>query len=208
MYYGLPQRGQRRMDFMAWSLVGVGVFSGVYHATLLQYAQCGDDLSMLVFTGAMVQAVYAAGAPKKTARLMTTALTASIAFVSAAYLVTLNTALHRTMFTLLLVVVGPRVHRLIWDQRRRTRDASRRMSMRVLRAFAIALTGFALWNVEMVYCHELRGLKERLGLPWSWLFELHGWWHILTAFGAGQLLKVIRQLRDEREADAEVTKTD
>lgn len=27
-------------------------------------------------------------------------------------------------------------------------------------------------------------MKHYVGLPWGFLFELHGWWHIFTGIGA------------------------
>ena len=43
--------------------------------------------------------------------------------------------------------------------------------------------GFFLWNVDNIACHQLIAARHRMGMPLSHLLELHGWWHIGTAFG-------------------------
>jgi dihydroceramidase len=45
-------------------------------------------------------------------------------------------------------------------------------------------SGFALWNVDNVYCGSITNVKRSIGLPWAFVIELHGWWHILTGIGA------------------------
>lgn len=44
---------------------------------------------------------------------------------------------------------------------------------------------------------ELRRVKGRIGLPWAWLFELHGWWHVLTAISANQFMEIVTELQEE-----------
>jgi dihydroceramidase len=53
---------------------------------------------------------------------------------------------------------------------------------------------FLVWNIDLEMCQELRKVREALGLPWAWLLELHGWWHILTAAGAAVYMELIRDL--------------
>lgn len=45
------------------------------------------------------------------------------------------------------------------------------------------LTGFALWNIDQIFCSDITATKRWMGMPWSFIFELHGWWHILTGVG-------------------------
>lgn len=54
-----------------------------------------------------------------------------------------------------------------------------------------------MWNIDFEYCAELRMLREQVGLPWAWLLELHGWWHILTAVSANQFMEIVRELKVE-----------
>jgi dihydroceramidase len=48
----------------------------------------------------------------------------------------------------------------------------------------IFLGGFALWNLDNIYCSRLKKWRHELGLPWGVLLEGHGWWHLMTGVGA------------------------
>lgn len=38
--------------------------------------------------------------------------------------------------------------------------------------------------MDNAICTSLTSAKRSIGLPWAFIFELHGWWHILTGIGA------------------------
>ena len=44
--------------------------------------------------------------------------------------------------------------------------------------------GYFLWNIDFHLCSYVTAFKRSIGLPWGFLLELHGWWHILTGIGA------------------------
>jgi dihydroceramidase len=44
--------------------------------------------------------------------------------------------------------------------------------------------GYFLWNIDYHFCSHVTAFKRSIGLPWGLVFELHGWWHILTGIGA------------------------
>lgn len=46
------------------------------------------------------------------------------------------------------------------------------------------LFGYFLWNIDYHLCSYVTQFKHAIGLPWAFVFELHGWWHILTGIGA------------------------
>ncbi|KAL9092292.1 MAG: hypothetical protein Q9165_004466 [Trypethelium subeluteriae] len=48
----------------------------------------------------------------------------------------------------------------------------------------VFLGGFAIWNLDNVYCSSLRKWRRQIGLPWGILLEGHGWWHLMTGVGA------------------------
>ncbi|KAL2160754.1 hypothetical protein VTH06DRAFT_951 [Thermothelomyces fergusii] len=56
-------------------------------------------------------------------------------------------------------------------------------------------------TVDLERCADLRALGQPLALPWAWLFEFHGWWHVLTAVGASQAIQVAREVREELERE-------
>ncbi|KAK7754989.1 hypothetical protein SLS62_003073 [Diatrype stigma] len=72
------------------------------------------------------------------------------------------------------------------------REAEQRQRKRLLRQFrkvvALLIAAYAICNVDLEMCLQLRALRSRVGLPWAQLLELHGWWHVLTALGASEHL--------------------
>ena len=41
---------------------------------------------------------------------------------------------------------------------------------------SIFLGGFALWALDRVYCSTLIGWRRKIGMPWGFILEAHGWW--------------------------------
>jgi len=49
---------------------------------------------------------------------------------------------------------------------------------------SVFLGGFAVWNLDNMYCNTLRRWRRNVGLPWGVVLEGHGWWHLMTGMGA------------------------
>ncbi|KAJ2035004.1 alkaline ceramidase ydc1 [Coemansia sp. RSA 922] len=47
-------------------------------------------------------------------------------------------------------------------------------------AFGVA---FALWNIDNIYCNNLRAIRNALPMFLAPFFQLHAYWHIGTAIG-------------------------
>ncbi|CAI2172355.1 16961_t:CDS:2 [Funneliformis geosporum] len=58
-----------------------------------------------------------------------------------------------------------------------------RMKKLLFTAWTMFGLGFFFWNIDNIACHQLRQSRYKIGMPLSHLLELHGWWHIGTAFG-------------------------
>ena len=43
--------------------------------------------------------------------------------------------------------------------------------------------GFAVWNVDNIFCGPITYGKYSVGWPAAFLLEGHSWWHILTGVG-------------------------
>ncbi|KAF2401182.1 dihydroceramidase [Trichodelitschia bisporula] len=81
------------------------------------------------------------------------------------------------------------------DTKPRTRNEQRRIddrdakilrTMWIMIAYGLSafLGGFAVWNLDNVFCPTLRTWRRKVGLPWGILLEGHGWWHLMTGIGA------------------------
>jgi hypothetical protein len=58
--------------------------------------------------------------------------------------------------------------------------------------------GYFLWQIDGIYCEELTASKRAIGMPWSFLLEMHGWWHVFTAIGAYVFMIMVDSLTRER----------
>ena len=54
--------------------------------------------------------------------------------------------------------------------------------------------GYFLWQIDGIFCSELTALKRSIGMPWGFLLEMHGWWHLLTALGAYVFMVLVDSL--------------
>jgi dihydroceramidase len=45
----------------------------------------------------------------------------------------------------------------------------------VAMGLSIFLGGFAIWNLDNIYCSSIRRWRHQIGLPWGILLEGHGW---------------------------------
>lgn len=48
----------------------------------------------------------------------------------------------------------------------------------------IFLSGAAFWHWDNKHCSKLIQWRRKIGLPWGFVLEGHGWWHLLTGTGA------------------------
>jgi len=179
---------------MSASLAVVGVCSFVFHATLRQTMQFGDDLSMLFLAGSLIQRLYCAGQTASTRRIITATVYAAVCLMSAYYVQSGNIVVHTSMFAVLLTFVWPRTIFLIRHRHAQTRQEKARLFRQFRKALAYLGLGFLVWNIDLEACSLLRGLRGAVGVPWAWLFELHGWWHFFTALGAAVYMDLVRDL--------------
>ncbi|KAH8891657.1 alkaline phytoceramidase [Thozetella sp. PMI_491] len=198
VYYALrpPRRGQRpqRVDSMSIALFSIGVTSAGFHATLRQGPQFMDDLSMLVLAAFLLQYVYTHGQSPSAAGLVSAVIFVGTSIMSVVYVQSGNILLHFYTFAFMLTLIWPRTIYLIYSGSRPKQDTTRLMR-RFGKAVLVLVVAFVIWNIDLEKCLQLRALRNRLGLPWAFLLELHGWWHILTALGAAEYAQLLREIR-------------
>ncbi|KAM5354415.1 hypothetical protein ACJ41O_001064 [Fusarium nematophilum] len=203
--YGSGSRGlfAPNWDFMSVSLLILGIGSFLFHASLRQTLEFVDELSMMLLAWSMLQAALTIRPPRKTPpHLISPVLAVFFTSFSVFYIYSAKIIYQVIAFWIGLILIGLRIHYLFhWLEPGFTKAQSRDWSIRAVKASAICLFGYLIWNIDLEFCAELRNLRERVGLPWAWIFEFHGWWHILTAIGASQFMDVVREVREEVNRD-------
>jgi len=146
---------------------------------------------MLFLAGALLQALYCTGKPPARIRLITITIFSTVSIMSAFYIQSRSLLVHLSMFVGMLQLIWPRTIYIITCREPHER---RKYFVRFWRAVGYLALAFAVWNIDLEMCQELRNLRYMVGVPLAWLLELHGWWHILTAVGAARYMELIRDL--------------
>jgi dihydroceramidase len=69
-------------------------------------------------------------------------------------------------------------------ENKRDMEILKNMWLLVAFGLSIFLGGFAIWGMDIKYCSTLRSWRREIGMPWGFLLEGHGWWHLMTGIGA------------------------
>ncbi|EQK99827.1 arylsulfatase [Ophiocordyceps sinensis CO18] len=98
--------------------------------------------------------------------------------------------LHASTFALAVYLIVSRVLRLISQH---VPDALARKRLRRITFFGFSnfIFGYLVWLMDGWACRILTKTRHSVGLPWAFLLELHGWWHIFTAIGGYTAVAVV-----------------
>ncbi|KAJ5584607.1 alkaline ceramidase family protein [Penicillium hispanicum] len=197
--YGIYQLRQKptASPFRAvpyWGLMAVGICSTAFHASLKFHTQMMDDLSMLFATTPVLHRVLTATASRRDSVVMAVVLGSSLTALIVYHLKTDELILHQLSFAGMVLTIAFRTTQLI---KTRTEEGSvaRSQIWGMVRFGAFIFnTGFYIWILDGWACGLLRRWRGVVGLPWAWLLELHGYWHIFTAIGAYIFIAVVDHL--------------
>ncbi|KAF6803769.1 alkaline phytoceramidase [Colletotrichum sojae] len=169
----------------------IGIASIFYHTTLKYWMQLFDELSMIYTTCILFYAVFSHGMSLLGQSLLGSFITGLAVFITVYYHYLGDPVFHQVMFGILTATVVLR-SLYVMDKTLRPSSASQSKHGRpdaqllktlwTLIGFGLAAiaVGFLAWNIDNIFCSQLRRWRRELGLPWGVLLEGHGWWHLLT----------------------------
>lgn len=180
------------------ALFFVGAFSLIFHLTLKYETQVCDDLSMFWVCAALIHELYTLEMSKPAKVAFASTLTAVLGVISAYHYVLHQLWLHNLTFIVEVTAIWPRVLYLI---RTRFKGEQKRYWTGEFRTGGLCfMLGFVVWALDSAYCGALRETRKSLGIPFGFFLELHGWWHILTALGAGYCIRVTKVLTHQQKS--------
>jgi dihydroceramidase len=196
--------------FIGYVLVGTGSF--LFHATLKYPWQLVDELSMIYTTCLMCFATFSYGKSPRYSTSLAIGLVSLALFVTLYYHHIQDPAFHQNVYALLTatvlframymmeVAIRPRFkseeRKALNPRPDRTEDAVRRredqrdeeillmMWKMIASGLSIFLGGFLLWHLDNEHCTKLQKWRHEIGMPWGFVLEGHGWWHLMTGTGA------------------------
>lgn len=118
-------------------------------------------------------------------------------FVTVGYLALPDPLLHQLAYASIQLATTTKVLLLLYGRGSTSplnaTPASRRNRSMIRKSYmfgaTVFLTGFAIWNIDNIFCDQLRVIRAKVGYPFAVLVEGHGWWHILTGYGAYHLVQ-------------------
>lgn len=149
---------------------------------------------MLLLGACLIQTLYSHGQTRATANLVTAITAVGTLAASGLYIRSGNILHHFMAFSTMVTLMWPRTSYLIWYRSRPQQDR-RRLLWRCGKAVVLLAVGYLVWNVDLRMCHALRELRARIGLPWAWLLELHGWWYVSHGFLCRTTTKLTMKLQ-------------
>ncbi|GAC96012.1 alkaline phytoceramidase [Pseudozyma hubeiensis SY62] len=204
--YGFHVSRRERLP-LRWSICHLGVAlvgfgSALFHGTLLYWTQLLDELPMIYTSAWLTYCVCetSKGYGKPRFRLLLPlTLTLLVVWITVVYVWNGNPVFHQVAYASIQIVSTVRVIYLLRNSSQHNSTAAgkqRKKEIQKLYLFGaiVFLTGFAIWNVDNIFCYQLRQARKKVGYPAAVLLEGHGWWHVLTGWGAYCLITAGSQL--------------
>ncbi|KAH7080560.1 ceramidase [Paraphoma chrysanthemicola] len=196
--------------FIGYLLVGSGSF--LFHATLKYPMQLVDELSMIYTTCLMNYATFSYAQSRVYRIVLATGLISLAVFITLYYHYLQDPAFHQNAYAILTAIVlframyvmevnirpkfkskereaaNPRLQGGASAGKERE-DEKDRETLRIMWqmigfGLSIFLGGFAVWHLDNEYCSKLITWRREIGMPWGFVLEGHGWWHLMTGTGA------------------------
>jgi len=184
----------RNLPYLGIASVGIG--SMVFHSTNRFFTQWADDLSMLVATATVLHRVFTFDTSATYTAVFGVLLSTALSAFAVWHCWADETHFHSILFGIMIIIVGHKTNLVI---KTRITDPYVRSEVTRLARWGLGIfaTGYGLWNIDEHFCPLLTSYKRTIGMPWSFLLELHGWWHLFTGIGAYIFIALVEYLTSE-----------
>ncbi|WVQ96828.1 hypothetical protein IAU59_003935 [Kwoniella sp. CBS 9459] len=180
LHNGLPTRYS--ICYLGLSLIGIGSFG--FHMSLRWEWQLMDELPMIyvVSYAAFLVLETSPGLDFKYGIVGPLVMIVWDIFVTVSYIYLPNPVYHQVAFALILLTTTTRTVYLSLALPK-THPARSKIGSTMAWGIATFALGFAIWNVDNVFCETLRTIRDFLG-PLGVFVEGHAYWHLMTGYGS------------------------
>ncbi|KAG9027333.1 hypothetical protein FRB95_007847 [Tulasnella sp. JGI-2019a] len=188
---GIPLRARLRAALAHSFLTTIGVGSFIFHSTLLWHAQVILDELPMLWSASMALYLTTVGGAEKGSTRLKALMMAIPAGLSLLYLSYPNPVLHQVAYASMQGVTILHVTQLFKGLPKATAEQARvrnECKGHFYKAMAMCLLGFAIWNVDNIFCDQLTALRASHGEIVGGLTQGHAWWHLLMGLGASRAI--------------------
>lgn len=182
IYKAWRNKLDHRFIYLAFGFLLVGVGSWWFHMTLRYEYQLLDELPMIYATCIPFWSVFSEFKPPRDSRLIGVGIFFAANLLTAIYLHFKNPTIHQAGYAVLNAGI---IFQSAILARKHVRDPAelRKMNRTMLIGVSTFLLGYFLWNLDIHLCELARSKRREWGMPYGFVLEGHGWWHLLTGTG-------------------------
>ncbi|KAJ2362289.1 alkaline ceramidase ydc1, partial [Coemansia sp. RSA 2607] len=176
-------RQENRFVLCYLGMLIVGLGSWFFHMTLKYEWQLADELPMVYCTCICIYCALRADVKSGTDFFIALALFAYSAIVTLVYLQIRKPVFHQVAYAVevFIVLIRSTMHQI--EIRKTNMRAFQEMQQLFWLGVGAFGLSFFLWNIDNIYCTNLRAIRNSLPAVLAPLFQLHAYWHIGTALG-------------------------
>ncbi|OBA19991.1 alkaline phytoceramidase [Metschnikowia bicuspidata var. bicuspidata NRRL YB-4993] len=173
---------EMRFLISACGFLLVGVGSWLFHMTLRYEYQLLDELPMIYATCIPFWSVFSELRDGKGSLYVGVSTFVAANLLTWIYLKFKDPTIHQAAYGLMNAAIVFRSYRLTRDHVP-NRDSAAILNRTMFTGVLIFGLGYILWNMDIHLCEYARAARREVGMPYGFLLEGHGWWHLLTGTG-------------------------
>lgn len=194
LYNVLRNRHEKRFLFVSLGFLTVGVGSWLFHMSLLYEYQLLDELPMIYATCVPVWVVFSHGKSRAESVSVGIQIAAGALGLTAFYLKYRNPTIHQAAYGLLNAVVLFKSLNIKNDNVT-DKAALKTFHTLLVRGLSYLAIAYLLWNTDINFCSYYRSARRSIGMPYGFILEGHGWWHLGTGLGVYHYIVYLEYLR-------------
>lgn len=194
IFHAYKHQLEPRFLFTAFGFLLVGCGSWLFHMTLKYHFQLMDELPMIYATCVPFWSVFSEFRSFKDSVMIGIGTFMGANFLTIVYLYVKDPTLHQTAYGVLNFFIILKSFRLT-QMYVKDKAAKKNLFVTMMSGVGLFLFGYFLWNLDIHLCSKIRLIRRYIGMPYGFILEGHGWWHIFTGLGVYYYLVYEEYLR-------------
>lgn len=194
IYHAYKNKLEPRFIFIGTGFMLVGIGSWLFHMTLRYHFQLLDELPMIYATCIPFWSVFSEFKTRRESVMVGIGIFMAANLLTLIYLYFKDPTIHQASYGILNALI---IFKSISLSREHVRvpKAKTQLNRTMIFGVSIFILGYVLWNLDIHLCSNVRAVRRDWGMPYGFILEGHGWWHILTGTGVYFYLVYMEYLR-------------